>query len=112
MDLSDGLVGDLPKLARASGLAAEVDVGTLPLSAALRGLVPAARAREWALAAGDDYELLLAAPQPRFAELAAAAARLGLPLTQIGRLRPGSGVHWSLNGDHFSPALHGYDHFR
>ena len=32
MDLSDGLVGDLPKLAQASGLAAHVQVEALPLS--------------------------------------------------------------------------------
>ncbi len=55
MDLSDGLTGDLPKLARASGLAARVDVERLPLSGALRSLVPQVQARRWALSAGDDY---------------------------------------------------------
>jgi len=34
MDLSDGLVADLPKLAQASGLAAHVAVERLPLSEA------------------------------------------------------------------------------
>ena len=36
MDVSDGLTGDLPKLAQASGLAAHVEVERLPLSDALR----------------------------------------------------------------------------
>jgi thiamine-monophosphate kinase len=112
MDLSDGLTGDLPKLARASSLAAEIEVERLPLSPALQNAVPLARARELGLGAGDDYELLLAVPQNRHAELAAAAARLNLRLTQIGRLQTGSGVTWSLNGEQFSPALEGYDHFR
>ena len=112
MDLSDGLVGDLPKLARASGLAAQVEIERLPLSHALQTLVPAARARDWALAAGDDYELLVAVPQRRHPELAAAAAHLGLPLTQIGRLQPGDGVRFTLNGEQFSPTRQGYDHFR
>jgi thiamine-monophosphate kinase len=111
MDLSDGLVGDLPKLARASGLAAHVAVERLPLSDALRAAVPLTQAQDWALAAGDDYELLLAVPAPRFAELEAAAARLNLRLTTVGELRTGSGVTWSLDGRKFLPASQGYDHF-
>jgi thiamine-monophosphate kinase len=111
MDLSDGLVGDLPKLALASGLAAHVAVERLPLSDAMRAAADPAVAREWALAAGDDYELLLAVSMQRFAELEAAAAQLNLRLTAIGEMRPGSGVTWSLNGRDFVPARHGFDHF-
>ena len=62
MDLSDGLIGDLPKLAQASGLAAHVSVDQLPLSEGLRAAVDLRQARDWALAGGDDYELLLAVP--------------------------------------------------
>ncbi len=111
MDLSDGLIGDLPKLAQASGLAAHVSVERLPLSEAMRAAVPAAQARNWALAAGDDYELLLAVPAPRLADLEAAAARLNLSLTVVGDLRSGSGVIWSLNGKEFAPGVRGWDHF-
>jgi thiamine-monophosphate kinase len=112
MDLSDGLVGDLPKLAAASGLAAHVEVQRLPLSAALRAVVPTAQAREWALAAGDDYELLVAVPADRFAGLTDAARRANLALTAIGELRPGAGVAWSLDGGAFAVPARGYDHFR
>jgi thiamine-monophosphate kinase len=115
IDISDGLVGDLPKLAQASGLAAHVDVERLPLSAALLTAVGAAatsqQARDWALAAGDDYELLLAVPAPRFAALEAVASRLNLKLTAVGQLMSGAGVTWSLNGADFVPALRGFDHF-
>src|SRR6202167_5951224 len=111
MDLSDGLVGDLPKLAQASGLAAHVSVERLPLSDALRATASVTRALDWALTAGDDYELLLAVPAPRYAELQAAAAQLNLMLTAIGELRSGNGVTWSLNGQDFQPASRGYDHF-
>jgi thiamine-monophosphate kinase len=111
MDLSDGLVGDLPKLAQASGLAAHVSVERLPMSEAMRAVVPAAQALAWALAAGDDYELLLAVPAPRYAELAAAAGQLNLTLTTIGELRAGGGVTWSLNGGDFVPGVRGWDHF-
>jgi thiamine-monophosphate kinase len=112
MDLSDGLVGDLPKLAMASGLAAHVSVECLPLSRALQSLVSDDQAREWALSAGDDYELLVAVPPQRFGELAAAAHRLNLKLTAIGELRLGNEITWTLDGGLFTPPAHGYDHFR
>jgi thiamine-monophosphate kinase len=111
MDLSDGLAGDLGKLAQASGLAAHVEVERLPLSDAMRAAVAPEQARDWALSAGDDYELLLAVPASRFAELKGAAARLNLTLTSIGELRAGSGVTWSLNGKDFMPGSSGFDHF-
>jgi thiamine-monophosphate kinase len=111
MDLSDGLVGDLPRLAQASGLAAHVAVERLPLSPAMRAAVPGPEARDWALAAGDDYELLLAVPASRYAELKAAADQLNLRLTTIGELRAGDGVTWSLNGSEFVPGVRGWDHF-
>jgi thiamine-monophosphate kinase len=111
MDLSDGLVGDLPRLAQASGLAAHVAVERLPLSPAMRAAVPGPEARDWALAAGDDYELLLAVPASRYVELKAAADQLNLRLTTIGELRAGDGVTWSLNGSEFVPGVRGWDHF-
>jgi thiamine-monophosphate kinase len=111
MDLSDGLVGDLPKLAQASGLAARVSVERLPLSAAMRAAVSAEQSLDWALAGGDDYELLLAVPAKRFAEVKAAADRLNLLLTAIGELSAGAGVTWSRNGKEFVPGVSGFDHF-
>jgi thiamine-monophosphate kinase len=86
-------------------------VERLPLSDAIRATASVAQALDWALTAGDDYELLIAVPAPRFAELQAAAAQLNLLLTTIGELRTGSGVTWSLNGQEFLPASKGYDHF-
>ncbi|HEY0745231.1 MAG TPA: thiamine-phosphate kinase [Steroidobacteraceae bacterium] len=112
MDLSDGLVGDLPKLALASGLAAHVNVDRLPLSLALRSAESSNdHVLDLALGGGDDYELLFAVPAQRFAALKAAADRLNLTLSTIGELRLGSGVTWSLNGEEFIPRVSGYDHF-
>jgi thiamine-monophosphate kinase len=111
MDLSDGLVGDLPKLAAASGVAAHVMVERLPISRALRAVANAEQARNWALAAGDDYELLLAVPPARYAALESAADQLNLTLSAIGELRSGEAVTWSINGEDFVPDVSGYDHF-
>jgi thiamine-monophosphate kinase len=112
MDLSDGLVGDLPKLAAACGLGAAVDVDRLPISHALRAAADPEQSRSWALGAGDDYELLIAVPPARFGALAARAARLNLRLTQIGELRRGNAVTWASHGAEFEPSVRGFDHFR
>jgi thiamine-monophosphate kinase len=112
MDLSDGLVGDLPKLAAASGLGARVDVDRLPLSRALTAVAGRERARDFALGGGDDYELLLAVPPARFDALASRAAALNLTLTTIGELRRGNAVHWALESRSYVPAVQGYSHFR
>jgi thiamine-monophosphate kinase len=61
MDLSDGLVADLGKLCRASGLAARVHVDRVPVQpAALRAFGEGSLAM--ALGGGEDYELLFTAP--------------------------------------------------
>jgi thiamine-monophosphate kinase len=96
IDVSDGLAADLLQLARASGLAARVVPERLPLSAGLA----AACARlgrdplSLALAGGEDYELLFSV-RPSGPGAGALARRLGLPVTEIGRLEAGR------------PALHG-----
>ena len=111
MDLSDGLVGDLPKLALASGLAAHVAVEKLPLSAAMLDTIGMEQARDWALAGGEDFELLLAISPDNFPALERSADQLNLTLAPIGELRAGTGVTWSLNGNDFVPGVSGFDHF-
>jgi len=87
MDISDGLVQDLGHLCRAGGVAAAIDAAAVPLSAAAAAAGPDWLARR--LTGGDDYELLLAVPPEAESRLAAAASRLGVPLTRIGRFMPG-----------------------
>ncbi|HEU0113687.1 MAG TPA: thiamine-phosphate kinase, partial [Thermomicrobiales bacterium] len=85
MDLSDGLLGDLPKMLAASGVAARLDAAALPVAAAVRALFPE-RWRELALRGGEDYELLFTAPAAAFARIATNADRLGVPVTAIGEI--------------------------
>lgn len=87
MDVSDGLVQDLGHICRASGLAAEIEAVSVPLSVPARAAGP-----DWfpvCLTGGDDYELLLAVPAAREATLAAAAASAGLAVSRIGRFHAG-----------------------
>lgn len=62
LDVSDGLAGDLRHILDACAVAARVDVDTLPLHPALRG-VPKAQAWRYALSGGDEYELCFTAPK-------------------------------------------------
>ncbi|HEY8446037.1 MAG TPA: thiamine-phosphate kinase [Thermomicrobiales bacterium] len=87
MDLSDGLLGDLPKILAASGVAARLDAAAIPVAAAIRALFP----EEWlelALRGGEDYELLFTAPPDVFSRVQAAAADLGNTVTAIGEIVP------------------------
>ncbi|MEF3366980.1 thiamine-phosphate kinase [Methylocystis sp. 9N] len=62
MDISDGLAGDLAKLARASRTSAIVDLPSVPLSEAARAAIALDAALfETAITGGDDYEILFTA---------------------------------------------------
>lgn len=113
MDVSDGLVGDLAKLAANSGVGASVEAAKVPLSnPAYDALekVPA-RLRD-VLTGGDDYEVLAAVPEARFPAFAEAAGRAGVPLTPIGRFSSGEGIRViGLQGEELSFAKSAYSHF-
>jgi thiamine-monophosphate kinase len=112
MDVSDGLAGDLAKLCRASGLAAEVDIAAVPLSDAARAALSAdGSLLERILTGGDDYEILLTLPAAEFDAFRAAAESAGVPLTRIGQVRSGQGVRFLKEGKVFSFAQASYSHF-
>ncbi len=93
LDVSDGLVADLAHITQASGVAAEVEAGSVPLSPAARAALSSDPALlPGLLSGGDDYELLFSAAPERAGELADLAQGLDLPLAPIGRLVAGSGV--------------------
>jgi len=95
MDLSDGLVGDLRHLLKASQKGARIDVQRMLkselLSNALRARAPQ-DALEMVLKGGDDYELLFSAPQAQRAHIELLAKRLALPLTAIGEVTENEGL--------------------
>jgi thiamine-monophosphate kinase len=110
MDVSDGLLGDLSKLAAASGVAARVDLERLPISPALRRSGSREQQERLVLAGGDDYELLFTLPPaidaPRIAALESVCH-----VTRIGAIEAGAGVHCARDGRPVEVATRGYDHF-
>lgn len=110
MDVSDGLLTDLQKLCAASRCGARLDIDALPPSAAMRELFDADAAIDYALAGGDDYELIFTLPPDRLPELLAQRDP-ALPLTRIGVMTAGGGVQCERHGAPFTPRRTGYDHF-
>jgi thiamine-monophosphate kinase len=89
-DISDGLLIDADRMAAASGLAVSVDLDAVPLSEEALALVGGEReARLAAATAGDDYELLFAAPDDVTERLMALPQ---LNLIAVGRFGEGSGI--------------------
>ncbi|WP_375271822.1 thiamine-phosphate kinase [Sphingomonas sp.] len=99
MDVSDGLLIDAARMAEASGLAVAVALDQVPLSRAARryGLDALAAAT-----AGDDYELLFAAPADWVPPVHA---------TRVGHFAAGSGLSLTRDGTRVPLPHHlGYQH--
>jgi thiamine-monophosphate kinase len=93
MDVSDGLAGDLAKLCAASGVSAAIDVGSIPLSAPASALLArGAVGIETLIAGGDDYEILCAVPENRYAAFAKAAQAAQVSVTALGSIVAGTTV--------------------
>src|SRR5260221_9662087 len=88
IDLRDGLGGDAVHIAAASGVGLRIDAAALPLAAGAAETTAAAGPRRLASAGscGEDYELLAALPDERWAALAAGIEKHGGPkLTLVRR---------------------------
>lgn len=112
MDISDGLVGDLVKLCRASAVAAEIDVARAPLSEAARAAIVADPTLiETALTGGDDYEILLTLEPDKLAAFRAAADAAGVAVTEIGRVVAGRGARFLQDGKALAFTRASFSHF-
>jgi thiamine-monophosphate kinase len=110
MDVSDGLLGDLGKLARSSGVRACIDLERLPVAPELAAYSLAEQER-LVLHGGDDYELLFTLPSDHFGHIAHLAETGSCSLRCIGAMVQGEGVECRRDGAHVDVAGKGYDHF-
>ncbi|MDH4106643.1 MAG: thiamine-phosphate kinase [Gammaproteobacteria bacterium] len=110
MDVSDGLLGDLRKLARASGVRACIDLERLPIAEELSGYPPAEQER-LVLHGGDDYELLFTLPSDHFGLIARLAQAGGCSVRCIGAMTAGAGVECRREGAAIALEGTGFDHF-
>lgn len=114
VDVSDGLIADLGHIASASQVGIEIDLETVPLSAAghawFDGRVDAEAALERLVTGGDDYEIAFTAPPRAEAALKREAERRHLRLTRLGQVVAGAGVIARYAGQPLAIAHPGYVH--
>jgi thiamine-monophosphate kinase len=112
MDVSDGLVGDLRKMASASGVAASLDVVRVPLSPAGEIAVAADReALALVVTGGDDYEVLCSVPADKAPAFEDAARNAGVPVAAIGEVSGGNSVSLTDHGVPFVVQQGSFSHF-
>ena len=119
IDVSDGLVGDIGHLLKASGVGATLEAAALAqlLGAGAHPAWPALAqsAIDHVLAGGDDYELAFTAPASARDALTKVSEHTGVRLSRIGRIEAepglrlvdaqGQAVDYSARSfDHFAPA--------
>jgi thiamine-monophosphate kinase len=89
IDVSDGLLGDLGHLLKASKCGAEIAIDSVAAPAIFQKAKHSfsiSFCREMTAAGGDDYELVFTAPPADRAAVDQAAARSATPVTRIGRI--------------------------
>jgi thiamine-monophosphate kinase len=111
IDVSDGLLGDVGKLAQASGCGVELSYDELPVSEELVAAVGDARARELALTGGDDYELCFAVSPTNVQRLRQELPPERWGYSLIGTVRETPGAVAIQDGNVMEFSHSGYDHF-
>ena len=111
IDISDGLVGDLGHILKASQAGATLDVDALPAGPVLARQETGLR-RRYTAAGGDDYELCFTAPASSRDAIAALAASCGTAATRVGSIEAKAGLRLvDAAGQPLDLQLSSFDHF-
>lgn len=112
IDVSDGLVSDITHILNASGCGATIHIDKLPMSQALKESVTSQQAIDYALSAGDDYELLFTVSEEQKGHLETTLASANVHATYIGQLNGSVGKLDLRQADKpYEFNVKGYQHF-
>jgi thiamine-monophosphate kinase len=117
IDVSDGLAQDLLRVCEESRAAAILDFNSMPLADEVSLISTEAEAAfEFAVAGGEDFELMLTASGASEAELFEVAAGCGVRISRIGEIIRADQTPPRLSlrrGGEFKPlSIRGFDHFQ
>lgn len=112
IDLSDGLLGDLPHICTASQLGADIFLEKLPIDPVVKKSCDPMDALRLALTGGEDYELCFTAAGNQRAFILQLCQRQNLPVSLIGQMRSDSGICYYLDQQKMDFSdWHGFEHF-
>jgi thiamine-monophosphate kinase len=112
IDISDGLLGDVGHVLRASGVGATVDADAAANLLATADAVGPELRRAYTLAGGDDYELAFTAPPAAREAVRAAAAQADTRVTRIGQIEAARGLRLvDAHGQSVPGHFASFDHF-
>ncbi len=111
IDVSDGILSDLPHICEESGTGFVIDAGALPCSAALRAFTDETGSdpRTYALESGEEYELLFASPRDVSPTMNVNIN--GVRVTAVGKITE-KGFSIMKDGALIRAGIGGFDHFR
>ncbi len=113
IDVSDGLLGDLGHVLKASGVGATLHTELALASLAADSLRSHPHALSFVLAGGDDYELAFTAPASARAAVQRAAELSKTPVARIGQIDAALGLRLvDAHGAAVDNDFHSFDHFQ
>jgi thiamine-monophosphate kinase len=113
IDISDGLLGDLAHVLKASGVGATLQVDKMPSRLVLEAQLTQAQALAYVLAGGDDYELAFTAPPSAHSAVQAAGAASQTPVALVGKIDAEPGLRLlDASGAAMANHFTSFDHFR
>jgi thiamine-monophosphate kinase len=114
-DVSDGLLGDLGHILKASQVGATLDTQFALNSRAVSADLKSTGVNfclEFSLSGGDDYELVFTAPPHQRAAVQAASDHTHTPVTRIGQVDAQPGLRLlDAQGRPLTTQYHSFDHF-
>lgn len=113
-DISDGLLGDLGHILKASGVGADIELPAIAnlMQVSDQWSCPVELAMTCVLSGGDDYELVFTASPDHAAQVKAASLASGVQVTRIGRITPSNLlVLRDASGQAIDAHFGSFDHF-